>query len=414
MKHFSIGLISFFSLMLVLFSSCKKTQNPIGNYSISKEYAIDYLKKYIQQSGYNSNARGGTDPLEIDFESAISFNYASGNIISFNENRALDDCQHFRNVTVGFNNDSIKAYIYEIELNQDSLNYYLSNPSIFTENPYLFENITGLVKIYSLELQLQTTFQIVRGSIISSNNEPGYNYSVAYYGGGNDWTPSVCTRYWWVCTGGGLSGDPIRPPIHNPCGVAGGGGSSGTGWNIFAPGDHLCTSSFKFKGSADYSFWETNMYALRFQDNAGNVNQFSAYYFLTNGVSDVMMNTSIYPSPMDGNIPAKTPLDYIRDFFPDFFSSGDVTKVWDGNQFVWRISNYAAQRIAVRCSNLAALKVVAMNPYTVALPSNIAAQNTYRTLVNSYLRCFMPGSVCRKATSVSNMSTAVYSPTCQG
>jgi hypothetical protein len=382
MKYYSFRLILLWILFIASLTACKKAQSPIEKYLISKEHAIDYLKNYSMQSGYNSNARGGIDPLEIDFESAISYNYAVGNIITFNEYRALDDCQHFRNVTVGFVNDSIQAYVYEIELNQDSLAYYLSNPAIFTKSPYLYENMTGLVKIYSLELQLQTTCQIVRGNITSTANESGYSDAV-YFGGGG-WSPSICTRYWWVCTGGGLNGDPVSPPIHNPCGVAGGGGSSGTGWNIFSPGDHLCTSSFNFKGGTDYSFWETNMYGLRFQDNAGNINQFSAYYSLTNSITDVAMNISIYPSPIEASVPPKTPLEYIQDFFPELFNSVDVEKIWDGNKLVWRFSKYAAQRIATRCSNLAALKVVAMYPYVVANPSNIAAQNTYRTLVNSY------------------------------
>lgn len=221
-------------------------------------------------------------------------------------------------------------------------------------------------------------------------------------------------------TGGGTC--PTCPPPPPPCFqgywysnvIPEEGPCSGGGWNgENSPGDKLCSGSFNLRSGNDNAFWETHMTNLRFEDGAGNMNTFNAYYDLHNSISDVAMNMDIYPSPYGPGVPSKSALDYLHDFFPELFTSGDITNVMEYGISVWRFSKHAAQKIATKCSNQSAT-IVGIEYYGVcAQPGFIPAQTAFRTRTQAYLRCFMPTSNCISSPSAStNISYASYSPLC--
>jgi hypothetical protein len=221
--------------------------------------------------------------------------------------------------------------------------------------------------------------------------------------GGGGGTPPPCPGSVWY---GILPGGSPCPNVPPPPGA-------GHGWNPNAPGDKLCSVSFNLRVSADNSFYETNMTGLKFEDAAGNVNTFSAFFDIHNGMTNLTMNTLVYPNPFPAGVPQKTALEYLTDVFPDLFSGGDITSVVESGQLVWRFSRYAAQKIVNRCSNLAGLDVSIEQMGSCAIPGNIVAQIAFRTKAQAYLRAFMPTSVCRQAPSQStNTSIASYSPLC--
>ena len=224
--------------------------------------------------------------------------------------------------------------------------------------------------------------------------------------------------------GGGGSGSnniphnypcPETPPsINTPLCPAPGGG---IGWVPIddAPMDRICLNSFNFIQGNDNSYWETNMTYLKFE-SSNSVNTFSAYYFLPNDISDYAMNTEIYPSPFGPNIPPKSAFIYLSEFFPDLFQS-DIQRIWDNsiNSYVWRFSKYAAQKIASRCSNVAALIVSSQYGPSCSMQDHSPSQIDFRSKTESFLRCFFPttSTKCRLSPSISsNTSVSTYSPTC--
>lgn len=188
----------------------------------------------------------------------------------------------------------------------------------------------------------------------------------------------------------------------------------GTGW-VPAPFERLCSYSFNFRQGNDNSYWETYFTTLKFE-SSNSVNQFSAYYFLPNDISDAAMNTDIYPSPFGTGVPPKSPYTYLSEFFPELFPH-DIQRIWDNsiNSHVWRFSKYAAQKIANRCSNIASSIVVTEYPGTCTIPGHTLSQISFRRNTESFLKCFFPTTSTKclpNPSPSSNTSTAIYSTTC--
>ncbi len=227
-------------------------------------------------------------------------------------------------------------------------------------------------------------------------------------GGGG--TPPPCPIMGAIVTNNAVPG---CDPVPNPWPYVPPPSASGHGWNPNAPGDKLCSGSFNLRTSDDNSFFETNMIGLKFEDGAGNVNSFNAYYDLHTGMTDYTMNQLIYPSPYGTGVPPKSALDYLHDFYPEFFTSGDLTSVWENGVKIWRFSKYAAQKIANRCSNTAGFSVRLEYPGLCAQQGFIPAQTSFRNQTDALIKCFMPTSVCRQQPSSStNNSYASFSPFC--
>jgi hypothetical protein len=311
----------FLTAIVTIFCSCRKNaidNTPVKTNSVNAEAAVQFLRSAASVSATIQNARENTTPIDIDYEHPANFVYPNGNIYVFNERYPLDVCERFRKVLVASVNDTIRGYIFETEHNYDSLIAFFYR-QVVGVNPYDMNQMTGFVRIYSLDLQWQSTYKLSQGRVLSVENNT--NCSSCLFVGGGGWEMPICSRYPWFCSGNGLGTDPVNPPLTSPC--TGGGGSlppsAGGGWLVnAAPGDRLCSQSFNFVGSAEYSFWHTNMYGLRFQNNV-SANTFAAYYSLSNSITDQVMNMPISPSPMLDNLPPQTPLQYIADFFPNFF-----------------------------------------------------------------------------------------------
>ena len=215
--------------------------------------------------------------------------------------------------------------------------------------------------------------------------------------------------------GGGGSCGPNGSQCESiePASGGGGGGSNGP----LAPLQGLCPNTFNLIEGNDHSYWETNVLNLRFENGPNSVNQFNAYYFLGNDITDFKMNQIIYPSPFGVGVPPKTALEYCQDFFPLLFTTGDITSIWDPtiSTHVWRFSKYAAQLISARCSNIASINVSTMYYGVAATPNFTPAQQEFRSQTSALLKCFFPstGTVCRLFESASsNSSIAIYSVTC--
>ncbi len=265
----------------------------------------------------------------------------------------------------------------------------------------------------------------------TNNAQPPYCWWV-YQCGGTNTNAAVIVPCRWVehCIevgddggtgngggGGGSGGCTICPPP--PCYTSLWYSNNvlpegcGHGWGENSPGDRLCSGSFNLRSGNDNSFWETNMTNLKFEDAAGNVNNFSAYFDLHNGMKDFTMNEVIYPSPYGTGVPPKSALEYLHDFFPDLFTSGDITSLWENGILIWRFSKYAAQKIVTKCSNTAGFSVTLQYPGLCAQSGFIPAQTSFRSQAQALIRCFMPTSVCRLSPSASsNVSYASYSPLC--
>jgi RHS repeat-associated protein len=180
-------------------------------------------------------------------------------------------------------------------------------------------------------------------------------------------------------------------------------------------GDRLCPISFTFKAGDDDSYYSTYMTGLRFEhvypSTPWLINQFNASFFLSNSITDQAMNK--VPSN-DGMGGGKTPLEYLKDFFPDLMKMG--SRIWqkDENKTkVWYFTPYAAQQIAAMCSNLAATSILIDRGPAAAEPTNIAARRDFVSRTTALLQCFMPGSsVTLRPISNSTTSVAIYSRLC--
>jgi hypothetical protein len=174
-------------------------------------------------------------------------------------------------------------------------------------------------------------------------------------------------------------------------------------------GDRLCPSSFNFKEGDDNSFYSTYLTGLRFEHGPKVINNFSASFYLTNEITDKAINSI---PKNDGIGKSKTPMEYIKDFFPDLINRSIWSKNENGTK-VWYFSNYAAQHIATMCSNLAATSILIERGPTAAAPGNIAAQRDFVSRTTSLLQCFMPGStVTLLPIKNSTISIAIYSKIC--
>ena len=255
------------------------------------------------------------------------------------------------------------------------------------------------IKNYLVQNNNSPTSKIIAiHHLLRMMSEPQYlSFVVSHYQTGNP------NKMWWEDNFG------WSPQFYNI--------SNLSSWSSVAPFDGLCSSSFNLISGNQNSYWETNLNGLKFESGPTQINSFSAYFFFPNEITDIAMNSTIYPSPFGGSVDPKTALEYIQDFFPSLFSDGDIVKIWDAyiGKYVWRFNKFAVQEIAARFSNMASL-VVRTNPlyaFNCSTPGFLPAQISFRSEAQSLLRCFIPGAVCRLTPSISsNTSNSIYSKIC--
>jgi hypothetical protein len=177
---------------------------------------------------------------------------------------------------------------------------------------------------------------------------------------------------------------------------------------VVEPADRLCIDSFNgFQGGSQNSFWHANVNGLTFEKNP-TANIFNAYFSLTNGISDLAMNT-----PHDGSVLRVTysPLEFLQATLPELFRNGDIYSRMENGQKYWYFTKYGAQRIAQWSSNMAAGEVY------LSVPSpeiNPATKGQFVTYAERYLRSILPGSRVTEALNPNAPNTsASYSKTCK-
>ncbi len=347
-------------------------------------------------------------------------------------------------------NDSLKAVV-QFEQKLGTYYYNVITPWIINNSETIDPNL-NLFKFFKDALKSNKTLKILKNdeltftinhkhikslsrtlddSVQSRDNQICWTTPWCEYGdtpecaNGCDLCPLCVVRDCYTTDPGPAGGGGSCGPNGTHCesvepssGGGGGGGntpSSQGGWSLVAPFDKLCFSSINFISGSQNSYWETNVMGLKFEASVAQTNNFSAYYSLPNDITDAAMNLVIYPSPFGPNVPPKTALQYIEDFFPSLFDDGDIVKIWDVqiSKYVWRFSKFATQKISVRCSNIAALIVRGEYPTSCFIPFFTPAQISFRLKTEGMLKCFIPNAVCRLSPSLSsNTSFATYSPTC--
>jgi hypothetical protein len=176
-----------------------------------------------------------------------------------------------------------------------------------------------------------------------------------------------------------------------------------------APGDKLCSASINFR-SSDASHI-ANVTGLRFEGGGSQINNLpSTLFSITNGIRESSLNQ--VPNP-DYMTQGKTCMEYLHDFFPTLFSTGQITTATENGETIYQFTAQAAQIISGRASNLAALGVTLQMGSAASIPGNTAAHAEFYKQSTELIRSWMPGSVIKQGYSPNgNNSGALYAPTC--
>ncbi|MCD2425641.1 hypothetical protein LQ567_22850 [Niabella pedocola] len=232
---------------------------------------------------------------------------------------------------------------------------------------------------------------------------------------GSNWTlveSETGSCGWTEGTGGAYPGGGTPLPGDGGIGGGGDGGGGGTTTPAVRVNDKLCPQTFKsFTKGNDKSFFKTNAKGLKFETTATQVNNVpSTLIHLTNGISDIAMNT--VPTNDYLNL-HKTSMGYLKEIFPQLIAHGDVYYQIEGGQKYWYFSDYAAAVITTWSLDFAGREVALFDRFA-SNPGNQRAWGALWNQANTYIRTFMPGSNIRQGEDPNaTTSNAIYDPKCQ-
>jgi uncharacterized membrane protein YgcG len=220
-------------------------------------------------------------------------------------------------------------------------------------------------------------------------------------GGGGGGTGSV---------GGGGGGTGSGGTGSGGGGVTEGGAS---GWPyppVAKPGDRLCPSSFLFTNQSQTgAFYLTNMTGMRIEDGSKVHLLPPTVFSLTNGITDLVMKSVSRDDYLGQN---KTPIQYLREIFPELFPN-EIKSIQKNGKTIWNFSPEAAAIIAARAANLGGQLTATVIP-SAALPGNPLTDQTFFEISNSIIKAFMPGSaIIRGSRSTATNSSATYDFNCK-